>query len=78
MRIITSELGRQIDAYTMESEPIASIDLMKRASRLIASSISGVIERNVPCVFLVGPGNKEGGIRGYFFMQHMKPEWITF
>ena len=78
MRIITSELGRQIDAYTMESEPIASIDLMKRASRLIASCISGVTERNAPCVFLVGPGYKEGGIRWYFFMQHMKPEWSTF
>jgi len=26
--IITSELGRQIDAYTMESESIASIDLI--------------------------------------------------
>jgi len=58
--IITSELGRQIDAYTMESESIASIDLMKRASRLIASCISGVTERNVPCVFLVGPGNRWG------------------
>ena len=74
MRIITSELGRQIDAYTMESESIASIDLMKWVSRLIASCISGVTERNVPCVFLVGPGNR-GGIRWYFFMQHMKPEW---
>jgi NAD(P)H-hydrate epimerase len=73
MRIITSELGRQIDAYTMESEPIASIELVKRASRLSASCISGVTERNVPCVFLVGPGYK-AGIRWYFFMHHMKPE----
>ena len=60
MKIFTSEQTRRIDAYTIENEPIASIDLMERASRQIAAWITEVFENNVPFVFLVGPGNNGG------------------
>ena len=32
MKIISAAQTRQLDAYTIEHEPIASIDLMERAS----------------------------------------------
>jgi len=60
MKIYTSEQVRRIDAYTIENEPIVSIDLMERASRQIASWISEVFEKNIPFVFLIGPGNNGG------------------
>ncbi len=60
MKIFTSEQVRRIDAYTIEKEPIVSIDLMERASRQIASWLAGLFENNIPFVFLVGPGNNGG------------------
>ena len=39
MKIFTSEQVRRIDAYTIEKEPIASIDLMERAATQIANWI---------------------------------------
>ncbi len=60
MKIFTSEQVRRLDAYTIENEPIESIDLMERASRQIAFWISGVFENRIPFIFLVGPGNNGG------------------
>ncbi len=60
MKIFTSEQVRRIDAYTIENEPIASIDLMERASRQLAAWITTVFANRVPFVFLVGPGNNGG------------------
>ena len=31
---------KELDAYTIENEPIASIDLMERASKALAKAIS--------------------------------------
>lgn len=60
MKIFTTEQVHRIDAYTIENEPIASIDLMERASRQLATWISDVFENSVPFVFLIGPGNNGG------------------
>ncbi|MFC2098354.1 NAD(P)H-hydrate dehydratase [Bacteroidota bacterium] len=60
MKIFTSEQVRRIDAYTIENEPIASIDLMERASRQIVSWVGEIFENQVPFVFVVGPGNNGG------------------
>ncbi|HEC44383.1 MAG TPA: NAD(P)H-hydrate dehydratase [Bacteroides sp.] len=60
MKIFTSEQVRSIDAYTIENEPIASIDLMERASVQIASWMGEVFEGERPFAFLVGPGNNGG------------------
>ncbi len=60
MKIFTSEQVRRIDAYTIENEPIDSIDLMERASMQIASWISDVFGNEIPFVFLIGPGNNGG------------------
>ena len=50
---------KELDAYTIEHEPIASIDLMERAARVLTDAI---LERYVGCRFAVfsGPGNNGG------------------
>ncbi|MCK4852968.1 MAG: NAD(P)H-hydrate dehydratase [Bacteroidales bacterium] len=60
MKIFTSEQVRRIDAYTIKNEPIASIDLMERASMQIAAWITEVFDNSHPFVFLIGPGNNGG------------------
>lgn len=54
----TSQI-RELDAYTIEHEPIASIDLMERAARALTVAI---LERYSGCSFAVfaGPGNNGG------------------
>ena len=61
MKILPSASIHQVDAYTIEHEPIASIDLMERA----AQALSGAIIRrwdnhDMPVVVFAGPGNNGG------------------
>ena len=60
MKIFTSGQVRKIDAYTIENEPIASIDLMERASIQIVSWITEMFDNSHPFLFLIGPGNNGG------------------
>jgi ADP-dependent NAD(P)H-hydrate dehydratase / NAD(P)H-hydrate epimerase len=60
MKIFTSEQVRKIDAYTIENEPIASLDLMERASIQIASWMAEIFDNSQPFLFLIGPGNNGG------------------
>lgn len=59
MKFFLTEQIRGIDAYTVEHEPIASIDLMERAARALTAAI---LERYAGCCFAVfaGPGNNGG------------------
>lgn len=60
MKFFRSEQIKEIDAYTILHEPIASIDLMERAAmgllRWLISRFSSVI----PVYIFVGPGNNGG------------------
>jgi hydroxyethylthiazole kinase-like uncharacterized protein yjeF len=60
MKIFTSTQVRKIDDYTIKNEPIASIDLMERASMQIASWITEMFDNNHSFLFLIGPGNNGG------------------
>jgi ADP-dependent NAD(P)H-hydrate dehydratase / NAD(P)H-hydrate epimerase len=60
MKIFTSEQVRTIDAFTIENEPIASIDLMERASVQITSWLCDVFEQDTRFSFFIGPGNNGG------------------
>lgn len=60
MKIFTSIQVRKIDAYTIENEPIASIDLMERASLQITSWLVEMFDNSHPFLFLIGPGNNGG------------------
>lgn len=60
MKIFPSVQIKQIDAYTIENEPISSIDLMERAASVLAHSISERWEITTPIVVFAGPGNNGG------------------
>jgi NAD(P)H-hydrate epimerase len=60
MKIFTKEQIKEADRYTIENEPVASIDLMERASKAIAGWISTNIDKQVPLLFVVGKGNNGG------------------
>lgn len=59
MKFFCTSAIRELDAYTIEHEPIASIDLMERAARALTAAI---LERYAGCRFAVfaGPGNNGG------------------
>ena len=60
MKIFTTEDIRQIDRYTLENEPIASIDLMERAAQAIACEVISRWLPNRRIVIFAGPGNNGG------------------
>ena len=59
MKFFNTPLIKAIDAYTIEHEPVASIDLMERAARTLTAAI---LERYAGREFAVfaGPGNNGG------------------
>lgn len=60
MKILTGAQIRELDQYTIDHEPIASIDLMERASRAITQAITTRFESTTPVVVFAGPGNNGG------------------
>jgi NAD(P)H-hydrate epimerase len=60
MKIFTKEQIKEADKYTIENEPVASIDLMERASESIAGWLGENIDRQTPLLFVVGKGNNGG------------------
>lgn len=60
MKIFTSEQVRQIDKYTIENEPIASIDLMERAAQQIAGWLITHYDRRYSFIVFSGSGNNGG------------------
>jgi NAD(P)H-hydrate epimerase len=60
MKIFIREQIREADRYTIENEPIASIDLMERAAMAIAEWIGKNTDKQIPLLFVVGKGNNGG------------------
>lgn len=60
MKIFSSEQIRDIDAYTIANEPIASVDLMERASDAIFEWMAQNLSFDNRFVFICGPGNNGG------------------
>ncbi len=60
MKIFRSEQTRIIDEFTILHEPVASIDLMERASKQLFGWITKKFERSDHFVFFIGPGNNGG------------------
>ena len=84
MKILTSAQIHELDKYTIEHEPIASIDLMERAARVLTEAIASEYGTAMPVVVFAGPGNNGGdalavarmlaqrgyGVRAYLFNIH--------
>lgn len=60
MKIFSAEQIRNIDAYTITNEPIASIDLMERASDALYEWIAQNLPTTSRYIFFCGPGNNGG------------------
>ena len=61
MKILTGGQFRELDLYTIEHEPIASIDLMERASRAIADEILRTFtDEQQRIIVFSGPGGNGG------------------
>ena len=60
MKIFAGIQIRELDRYTIENEPIKSIDLMERAALSIVKVISFEWSNSVPVVVFAGPGNNGG------------------
>ena len=60
MKIFTSTQIHELDRYTIEHEPIKSIDLMERAAKAITHTITEEWTTHTPVVVFAGPGNNGG------------------
>lgn len=60
MKIFTSAQIHELDKFTIEHEPIKSIDLMERAAKALTQFIVEEWEPSVPVVVFAGPGNNGG------------------
>ena len=60
MKIFTTAQIRELDKYTIEHEPIASLDLMERAARVLTQVVVQEWTVATPIVIFAGPGNNGG------------------
>lgn len=60
MKIFTGAQIHELDRYTIEHEPVKSIDLMERAAKAIARAIIETWSNDTPVVVFAGPGNNGG------------------
>lgn len=60
MKIFPTQSIKALDAYTIEHEPIASIDLMERAAQALAAAIAERWTADTPFTIFAGPGNNGG------------------
>ncbi|MBV6645931.1 MAG: bifunctional ADP-dependent NAD(P)H-hydrate dehydratase/NAD(P)H-hydrate epimerase, partial [Cyclobacteriaceae bacterium] len=58
--ILSAEQIRQVDQYTIENEPVRSIDLMERASRAFVEKLYQLYSELGQVVVLAGTGNNGG------------------
>ena len=60
MKIFTSAQIHELDKYTIEHEPIKSIDLMERAAKALTQAINDHWSSTTPVIVFAGPGNNGG------------------
>ena len=60
MKILTGAQIHELDQYTIDHEPVASIELMERAARAITSAIVTRFDSQTHVVVFAGPGNNGG------------------
>lgn len=60
MKVFTCKQIKSIDAYTIDYEPISSIDLMERAANSLLKWIVARYSSKTPFLIFAGPGNNGG------------------
>lgn len=60
MKILSGNQIRAVDAHTIETAPISSIDLMERAAQSVVDKITDRWSSSTPIKIFAGPGNNGG------------------
>ncbi|MCH5328314.1 MAG: NAD(P)H-hydrate dehydratase [Coprobacter sp.] len=60
MKIFFTNETKKLDTYTIEHEPVSSLDLMERAAAAVTSEIMARWQRHTPVIVFAGPGNNGG------------------
>jgi ADP-dependent NAD(P)H-hydrate dehydratase / NAD(P)H-hydrate epimerase len=60
MKILSTTQIREADAYTIQNEPIAPVDLMERAAKAIAAWFIGKFPKKTKLKIFAGPGSNGG------------------
>lgn len=60
MKILSAEDIRELDKYTIQHEPVSSVDLMERAATKFFEAVRGVILREQEVYVFCGQGNNGG------------------
>src|SRR5690554_3324273 len=60
MKLFTTRQISVLDAYTIEHEPVADIDLMERAALQVSNWLEQKFSSSLKLVVLAGPGNNGG------------------
>ena len=60
MKILTSTQFKELDKYTIEHEPVSSIDLMERAAKALTQEIMKRWDKTTRIIAFAGPGNNGG------------------
>jgi hydroxyethylthiazole kinase-like uncharacterized protein yjeF len=60
MKIFSSDQIKNIDSYTIENEPVKSVDLMERAAHKLLEWIIKRYEKPAHFIIFAGPGNNGG------------------
>ena len=60
MKIFTTAQIRELDKYTIDNEPISSLDLMERAAKALTRAITECWSTRTPIVVFAGSGNNGG------------------
>jgi NAD(P)H-hydrate epimerase len=60
MKILSAKQIRELDAYTIKTEPVSSIDLMERASHAFVEWFAGKFPKEKEVMVFCGPGNNGG------------------
>ncbi len=60
MKIFTNAQIHELDKFTIENEPISSLDLMERAAKTLTQAITGMYNTATPIIVFAGHGNNGG------------------
>ena len=60
MKIFTNAQLHELDQYTIEHEPVSSLNLMERAAKALTNSITAKWDKTTPFVVFAGSGNNGG------------------
>lgn len=70
MRILSGKQQKYLDQFTIEHEPISSVDLMNRAAQVFTDTILQHISRDNPVIVMCGTGNNGGD--GFVVFRYLK------